>query len=152
MPKSVIPYANATSGDKALGDIQKLLTAFGCNKFGNWTDNDKDTVGVQFEHRGRVVQIEASARGWASWYLTKAPYSSQRRGTRQEYELKALRQGNIAVYSMLRDWIKGQFTAIESGILSFDAAFLGQIMLPSGKTVMEHMKSEKLLAAPEEVS
>ena len=151
MPRSVIPYANATSGDKALGEIQKLLTAFGCNKFGNWTDHDRDTVGVQFEYRGRVVQVEASARGWAKWYLSKEPYNYQRRGTQQEYEAKWLRQGHIAVYSMLRDWIKGQITAVESGILSFDAAFLGQIMLPSGQTVLEHISAQELLPAPEDV-
>jgi hypothetical protein len=52
----------------------------------------------------------------------------------------------VAVYSILRDWIKGQITAIETGILSFEGAFLGQIMLPSGRTVLEHVESNKILA------
>jgi hypothetical protein len=32
-----------------------------------------------------------------------------------------LRQGQVAVNSILRDWIKGQVTAVECGILSFEA-------------------------------
>jgi hypothetical protein len=32
-----------------------------------------------------------------------------------------LRQGHVAVNSILRDWVKGQMTAVECGILSFEA-------------------------------
>ena len=55
----------------------------------------------------------------------------------------------MAVYSILRDWIKGQITAIETGILTFEGAFLGQILLPSGQTVLEHATTAKLLPALE---
>lgn len=30
-----LPYENATSGEKALGEMQKLLRGFGCTKFGS---------------------------------------------------------------------------------------------------------------------
>jgi hypothetical protein len=43
------------------------------------------------------------------------PYHYRRRCTCQEWEQKALQQGLIAVNSMIRDWIKGQVTAIEAG-------------------------------------
>jgi hypothetical protein len=62
---------------------------------------------------------------------------------------KANEIASTAVYSILRDWIKGQVAAIETGVLSFDAAFLGQILLPSGKTVLEHAAQSKLLPALE---
>lgn len=145
------PYASATSGEKALAEIQKILGGFGCDKFGNFTDASKGTVAVQFVYRERTVQIEASAKGWAAMYLKENPYNYRRKGTQQEYEKKALNQGNIAIYSMLRDWIKGQITAIESGILSFEGAFLGQILLPSGKTVLEHAEAQNLLPQLEEL-
>ena len=61
----------------------------------------------------------------------------------------ALEQGQIAVWSILRDWIKGQLMAIENEILSFDAAFLGQILLPSGKTVHEQIEEKNMLPALE---
>ena len=51
----------------------------------------------------------------------------------------------VAVYSILRDWIKGQITAIETGILSFEGAFLGQILLGNGKSVLEHVTESKML-------
>jgi len=148
--KLTTPYATATSGEKALDEIQKILGGFGCNKFGNFTDSDKGTVAVQFVYRERTVQVEASAKGWAAIYLRENPWSSQRRTTQVEYEKRAVEQGSIAVYSMLRDWIKGQITAIESGILTFEGAFLGQILLSNGKTVLEHAMSNKLLGGPSE--
>jgi hypothetical protein len=65
------------------------------------------------------------------------------RASHVEYERRALQKGQTAVYSILRDWIKGQITAVETGIMSFDAAFLGQIMLPSGQTVLERIEQER---------
>jgi hypothetical protein len=53
------------------------------------------------------------------------------------------------VCSVLRDWIKGQVTAIEVGILTFEGAFLGQILLPSGRTVLEHAMQTEILPALE---
>ena len=146
-----VPYANTSSGEKAMSEIQKILRHFGCNKFGSWVDDEKGSVAVQFEYHGRQVQIEASAKGWAAMYLREEPWSRRRHKTRTQYERDVLAQGSVAVYSMLRDWIKGQVTAVESGILSFEGAFLGQIMLPSGRTVLDHIQTEKLLPAPEEV-
>jgi len=65
-----------------------------------------------------------------------------------DYERRALEKGKIAVYSMLRDWIKGQVIAIETGMLSFEAAFLGQIMLPTGETVLERIERDNVLSLP----
>jgi hypothetical protein len=48
---------------------------------------------------------------------------------------------------MLRDWIKGQTTAVETGILSFEGAFLGQLLLPNGMTVFETVQAQNLLPA-----
>ena len=62
---------------------------------------------------------------------------------------KAMDIASIAIYSILRDWIKGQITAIETGILSFEGAFLGQILLGNGKTVLEHVAETNVLPALE---
>jgi hypothetical protein len=55
--------------------------------------------------------------------LKAKPHTYRMRISRQAYEQAALKQGHIAVNSILRDWIKGQMTAVESGILSFEAVF-----------------------------
>ena len=143
-----LPYSSTTSGEKALGEIQKLLRGFGCTKFGSMIDDDAGEVLVQFEHRGRLANVRASYKGYAQAWLKENPWSTRRSYDKEQWERKALDVGSIAVYSILRDWIKGQVTAIETGILSFEAAFLGQLMLPSGKTVMEHVETQGLLPGP----
>lgn len=140
-----LPYENATSGDKALGEIQKLLRGFGCTKFGSMTDDAEGTVLVQFEHRGRPVSVKASYKGYAAAWLKEHPYNSNYKYNRSKHEKRALDVASVAVFSILRDWIKGQITAIETGILSFEGAFLGQIMLQNGKTVLEHAAAAGLL-------
>jgi len=145
-----LPYSNSTSGRSAMDDIRKTIQAFGCSKFAPMEDFAEGKVIIQFEYRGRMVQVSASAKGYAAAWLKENQYSNRMRMTKVEHERRALEKGQIAVWSILRDWIKGQLTAIETGILSFDAAFLGQILLPTGETVLERIASQGLLAAPEE--
>lgn len=142
-----LPYSNATSGQKAIDDIRKVIQAFGCSKFAPMEDFATGEVTVQFEYRGRMVQVTASAKGYASAYLREKPHTHRMRKTRSQHEADALKQGQIAVWSILRDWIKGQITAIETGILSFDAAFLGQILLPDGRTVHDRVAQSDMLPA-----
>ena len=133
-----LPYENATSGDAALGQIGKFLTGFGCSRFGTMTDNEKGELIVQFNYRDREVICKANYQGYAAAWLKEHPFGNRTRCTLVEHERKALVQAQISVCSILRDWIKGQITAIEVGILTFDGAFLGQIFLPTtGKTVLD---------------
>jgi hypothetical protein len=140
-----LPYANATSGQKATDDIRRTLQAFGCSKFAPMEDFAEGTITIQFEYRGRMVQVTASAKGWASAYLRMNPHTHRHRKSKVDYEREALKQGQIAVWSILRDWIKGQITAVETGILAFDSAFLGQILLPSGNTVHQEVEARGFL-------
>lgn len=145
-----LPYSSATSGDKALGEIQKILRGFGCTRFGSMVDDGAGELLVQFEYRGKMVSVKASTKGYAAAWLKENPWSSRRADTKLQHERKALDIAGVAVYSILRDWIKGQIMAIETGILSFEGAFLGQILLPSGKTILEHVEANKLLPAPQQ--
>ena len=140
-----LPYENTTSGKNAMGEIQRILQAFGCTKFGFMEDVAEESILCQFEYRGRQVSVKASAKGYAAAWLRENPWNTQRRSTERQHHEKAMRIGRVAVYSILRDWIKGQITAVECGILSFEGAFLGSIMLPSGQTVLDHIKSKNLL-------
>lgn len=140
-----LPYENATSGGGALEEIRKVLTKFGCSRFGTMTDNEAGELIVQFSYRGRDVSAKASYRGYAAAWMKEHPFGPRTRGSRADYERKALKQAEISVCSVLRDWIKGQVVAIETGVLTFEGAFLGQIMLPSGGTVLERIEQQKLL-------
>lgn len=111
-----LPYENATSGGAALSEIQKVLTKFGCARFGTMTDVEKGELVVQFTYRGRDVTATASYRGYAAAWMKEHPYNGSRmRRTRVEHERLALKQAEISVCSVLRDWIKGQVVATDGG-------------------------------------
>ncbi len=141
-----LPYENSTSGKNAMTETQKILQTFGVTSFGFMEDFTNGDLLVQFAWRDRQVSIKANAKGYAAAWLKHHPYTSRMRGSKQAHEERALKQGQTAVYSILRDWIKGQITAVEVGMLSFEGAFLGQIMLPNGETVLERVQNTDMLA------
>lgn len=142
-----LPYQNAQTGNRAIEEIQKILRSFGCTKFATGEDFEKGELFIQFVHRNRPIMLKASAKGYAAAWLKENPYTSRRRCSQQEHEAKALEIGGVAVYSVLRDWVKGQITAIEIGVLSFESAFLPHIVLPSGKLLIEEIHDRKMLPA-----
>src|SRR5689334_11294514 len=128
-----VPYASASTGAKARGEITAVLCRFGCESVGFMDDFAKHEVLLAFTHRGRQVQLRASASGWAKMYLDANPWTYARRSTQHEWEQAALKQGHIAVNSVLRDWIKGQMTAIETGVLSFSDVFMPFMLANDGR-------------------
>lgn len=148
---TTVPYENATSGSAARDEITKILRRFGCSSIGFMDDFDKKEILLAFEHRGNRVQLHASAKGWAALYLKAHPYNpSRQRKTRTEHEAKAIEQGLIAINSILRDWVKGQVTAVECGVLSFSAVFMPHMIASDGRPMIEHMVTRGLLPAPVE--
>lgn len=143
-----LPYESATSGERALAELQRTLEKFGCSSFGSMIDAERGVTIVQFRHKGRTVSLEASWKGYAGAILKNNPYTYSKKGTRQEYERKALEQGRVSVCSVLRDWVKGQVTAVECGIMSFEAVFMPHMLLPSGQRVIDRVQSENLLPPP----
>jgi hypothetical protein len=148
--KLYVPYATASSGANARDEVTKILNRFGCESVGFMDDFADHAVILAFKHRGRPVQLRASAKGWAALYLKANPYSVLRRASRAEWERAALDQGLIAVNSILRDWIKGQITAVETGIMSFEAVFFSHMLTRDGRSVLELATQENLLPAPKE--
>jgi hypothetical protein len=143
-----LPYENATSGKAAIDEMQKILRAFGAASFGCMEDFEKGEVMVQFTWRERRVTIKASSKGYAARWLKEHPWTFRTKGTTIDHERKALKIGQVAVYSILRDWVKGQITAVEVGMLSFEGAFLGQIHLADGRTVLEAIETTDTLRLP----
>jgi hypothetical protein len=142
---SALPYSSATSGDKAMAEIQRILQRFGCNKFGTMTDWDAGTLIVQFEWHGARVSFPANFKGYATAWLKENPWTSRKASTKAEWEAKALEIGSIAVYSILRDWIKAQVVAVETGLISFDEVFMAHVLLPNGQRMIEHARTNNLL-------
>ena len=149
-PASSVPYASATSGAAAREEITNLLRRFKCESVGFMDDFSAHTVLLQFTHRGRPVQIKASAQGWAALYLRHNPWTPRHGSTRPQYEAAALRQGLIAINSILRDCVKGQITAVECGMLQFEAVFMPHMLLADGRPLIEVVQERNLLPAPRE--
>jgi hypothetical protein len=146
-----IPYADATSGAKARDEIIKVLRRFGCESIGFMDDFEAHELLLAFRHRGRNVQLRASAKGWAAMWLKEHPYNRARsHRSLEEHEDRALRQGLIAVNSILRDWIKGQMTAVECGILKFEAVFMPYMLTNDGRSVIDRVKDAGLLPEPDD--
>jgi len=146
--RSSLPYEDAT-GKTALAELQAALEKFGCQSFGTMIDAERGVTMVQFRWRNRNVSLEASWKGYAAAWLRTHPYKWNSRFTKQDHEQRALDQGRKSVQSVLRDWVKGQLTAVECGVMSFEAAFMPHMLLPSGERVIDRVQSEMLLPAPD---
>jgi len=141
-----LPYENATSGSNALAEAEKILRRFGCTNFGTMTDWERGVVICQFAWKDRRVHIEASWRGYAELWLKTRPWNRRMRHSKLEHEQQAKRRGEAAVPSILRDWIKGQVTAVEIGLMPFDHAFMPHMLTFDGLRLVD--KIQPLLEGP----
>jgi hypothetical protein len=144
-----VPYASASSDDTARKEVRKILLRLGCKDIGFQDLDTEHALLLQFKHHGRPTQLKVSAKGWAALYRREKPWTPRHRRSQVEYEQAALRQGLAAVNSILRDWIKGQVTAVECGVLSFEAVFLPFMLTSDGRTVSERVEELGLLPSPE---
>lgn len=134
---ATLPYESATAGAQALAEVQKVLGKLGCSSFGHYIDAEKGKTVVQFAYRGNRVSLEASWQGYAAAWSKVHPYSG--RGSRTNYDRCAIDIAKVAVCSLLRDWIKGQITAVECGVMSFEAVFMPHVLLPTGERVVDRL-------------
>ena len=153
--KEGVPYEGATSGENAQAETKKILRRLGCTEVGFMDKYETHELLLYFKHRGQQVHFTASAKGWAQMWLRKNPYTDRTRRSRYDYEQDALRQGHIAINSIVRDWVKGQCTAIESGVLSFEAVFMPFMLTSDGRRLIERVQEllpkpteEKIIALP----
>jgi hypothetical protein len=96
-----------------------------------------------------MVSLEASWRGYAAAWLKLHPYGQRTRGTRHDHEQKALKQAQTSVCSVLRDWVKGQVTAVECGVMSFEAAFMPHMLTSDGTRLIDRVHANNLLPPPD---
>ena len=146
---NTVPYERATSGKSARDETTKILQRLGCKRIGWIDDFEARSVLLRFDVNGRATQLEASAMGYAKLWLKAHPYNPHyMRVTELEHRGRALAQGAIAVNSILRDWVKGQVTAIECGVVTLEQAFMPLMIGPDGRKVADVVLAN-LLPPPE---
>lgn len=143
-----VPYHKATGGSAARAEITRLLQSFGCDSVGLMDDFTNHSLLLAFKYRGRAVQMSASAKGWAALYLKANPWKPGSKKPKPQYEREALEHGQQVCPSMLRDWIKGQLTAVECGMVSFDHVFMPYMLTADGRPLIDKVRDEKLLPPP----
>lgn len=131
-----LPYSRAEAGTNALREVEKTLAKFGCQSFGTMTDVERGVMIVAFKWRDQRIQIEASYKGYAAAWRKENPRAD---------DATALDFAKRAICSVLRDWVKGQVTAVECGVMSFGAVFMPHMLLKDGRRVLEAAQSAGLL-------
>lgn len=128
-------YASDTnvSSEKSRGEIERTLSRYGAKSFMYGYD-DTHAV-IQFDTQDRRVRFVLPMPSRNAREFTHTPSRGTRRSPAQAAEAyeKAVRQRWRALALV----IKAKLEAIESGISSFDVEFLGQLVLPDGRTVAD---------------
>ncbi|MGU3650656.1 hypothetical protein [Mycolicibacterium sp. A43C] len=121
------------SSEKSRGDIERTLSRYGAKSFMYGFDDTHAMV--QFATHDRQVRFVLPMPDRHSREFTHTPSRNLPRSATQAAEAyeKAVRQR----WRALNLVIKAKLEAIESGISSFDVEFLGQLVLPDGRTVAD---------------
>jgi hypothetical protein len=107
---------------KTRGEIERLLEVARAKQYGTAVDYDTLTVRVQFRLQDRIVR-----------FTVGLPDSKKLGPTRFA---RAERQRWRALLLVL----KAKLESVESGIETFDSAFLAQIVMPNDSTVADLLK------------
>lgn len=129
-------YAQNTSVpvERTRAEIEKVVRAHGASAFASGWNGPKATV--EFIAKGRRIRFALSLPNADEKRFTHVS-SWKRRATAQATKLweQALR----AQWRCLLLVIKGKLEAAESGIETFEEAFMAHIVMPTGKTISEDM-------------
>jgi len=134
----VSTYAADTnvSSEKSRGEIERTLSRYGARSF--MYGYDDTHAMIQFATQDRQVRFVLPMPDRNAAEFVMSGHTPPRRRTpaqiAEAYE-KAVRQRWRALALV----IKAKLEAIESGISTFDVEFLGQLVLPDGRTVADNV-------------
>jgi hypothetical protein len=125
-------YAASTdvSSDRSRAEIEKTLTRYGARQFMYGWDENRAIVGFVINGRQVRFVLPMPDRDDREFTLTPTGRKRAPNQIREAYE-QAVRQRWRALSLV----IKAKLEAVESGIVTFDAEFLAQLVLPNGQTV-----------------
>ena len=132
-------YASGTSvsPEKTMAEIQTTLKRYKADKFGFMSDELR--IVIAFECYGRRVRFVLPLPRRADFQPTKR----DKKGSAAE---KRYEQAVRSRWRALLLTIKAKLESVESGIETFEEAFMAQILLPDGQTIGEWAKPQIKLA------
>lgn len=133
-------YARTTTVDesKTKEDIERVLRRYGATSFVSGWDADRAMIG--FTVRGRQVRFvmpmpDRQAREFTHTPERKTPRTKA--AADKEFE-QAVKSRWRSLYLV----IKAKLEAVETGLVTFEEEFAMHTVLPSGRTVAEHVLPE----------
>lgn len=129
-------YAAKTevSSERSRAEIERILTRWNASQFMYAWNGDRAIVGFSVHDREVrfVVPMPDREDKQFKWSNHKPP----RRNTVNQ-QIAAYEQAVKQRWRALALVIKAKLEAVESGIVSFEAEFLAQLVLPGGRTVAD---------------
>jgi hypothetical protein len=126
-------YASDTtvSVERSKAEIERLLQRYGAKEFAHGWKTSKAVI--QFAMMDRVIRFVLPLPDKKEFEKTP----SGRRTRNDADTLRAWEQGCRQRWRALALTIKAKLESAESGIEEFETAFMGQIVMPDGKTIGE---------------
>lgn len=121
----------AVSVEKSKGEIERLLTRYGATEFASGWKAGRAIM--QFRMQDRVIRFVLPLPQQQEFRTTP----SGRRARSDVATLLAWEQGCRQRWRALALSIKAKLESTESGIEEFETAFMGQIVMPNGRTMAE---------------
>lgn len=128
-------YAEGTevSVEKSKGEIEALVSRAGADAFAS--ASKKGQAMIQFQLKKRVVRFTLPLPNPDDPSFARTPGGRRWRDEAGKY--KAWEQSCREKWRALFLSIKAKLYSIETGIETFDSAFMAQIVMPNGKTMEE---------------
>lgn len=113
------PYASQTKVpvDQSRAEIERTLKRYGASRFAYFTDPDRSII--MFEANDRRIRFELP--------LPAGESDKEQQVRRQKWRALLL-------------CIKAKLESVESRIETFEEAFLAHVVMPDGRTVVEHAR------------
>lgn len=133
-------YAAATSVpvERSRAEIERILTRYGATRFASGWDERGALIGFVAKDRRVRFHLPLPSRSEKRFTHQKprSPYSDPQRRTEQA-ALAAWEQECRSRWRSLVLSIKAKLEAVESGIETFEEAFLAHVVMPDGRTVAQ---------------
>ena len=127
-------YAENTTVDveKSIGELRALLRKNGADRIAHFEEPTR--LAVQFFLKDRMVRVSVLLPDWKTIPSHNAQFKSRTDAQRQGIAQQKHRQRARALLLV----VKAKLESVESGVETFEEAFLANVVMADGKTVGEH--------------
>ena len=129
---TVVPVAQSQD------EVDRILLRYGCAQRAWLRDDDRNIVQLAFGRKGRPYRISMplpTVKEFAGQRAYRTPVDLREAEVRRRFRALVL-------------WLKATLEAVDTGIITFEDAFLAHMALPDGRTVARALDTQvaKMLA------